>query len=123
MQTIKQKRAAYAARTRWHGNRVGYFGISRQEYVALAKSCNAAEKLGTETTGVGKGPFRVGCLLRLSGGNHDYELLVDGTGYMQLGRVQQNGQRVRLYAGGTNTEAPWGMLLQALRKSEGRLPA
>jgi hypothetical protein len=50
MQTINQKPPA-------PGDRVGYFGISRREFVALAKFSNAAEKIGLETTGISKGPF------------------------------------------------------------------
>jgi hypothetical protein len=59
----------------------------------------------------------------MSSGNHDYEVLVDGTGHMLLGRVENDGKRVKLCETGTNTEAQWGMLLQALENSEGRLPA
>ena len=73
-----------------------------------------------KTTGIGKGPFGAGCLLKMSSGNRDYELLVSDSG-MLLGHLK-NGQRIRLWAGGTNTEAQWGMLLQALRNNEARLP-
>jgi hypothetical protein len=123
MQTIKQKTAAPAgpAKTRWHGNRAGSFGITRREYVALGKFSNAAEKLGLETTNISKGPFGRGCLLKMSSGNHDYEVLVDRTGHALLGRVEKNGKRVKLCEGGTNTEAQWSALLQTLKNSEGRL--
>jgi hypothetical protein len=73
-----------------------------------------------KTASIGKGPFNQGCLLKLSGSN-DYEVLVDGTGHLLLGRVEKNGQRVRLCASGSNTEAGWAMLLQSLRNSEGRM--
>jgi hypothetical protein len=56
----------------------------------------------------------------MSSGRADYEVLMNGTGHMLLGRVT-NGKRVKLCEGGTDTEAQWVMLLQALRNSEGRL--
>ena len=71
VQTLRQKRAAPA-------NRGGHVGISQREYFGLAGFANAAEKLGVKTTGITKGPFNRGSLLKMSSGNHDYEVLVDG---------------------------------------------
>jgi hypothetical protein len=68
---------AHQAKTRWHGNRAGYFEISHQD-ASLARFSNAADKTGLKTTGITKGPFGVGCLLKMSSGNHYYEVLVDG---------------------------------------------
>jgi hypothetical protein len=110
MQTInKQKPVAGLAR----------FGISEREITALAKFSNAADKLGLKTTGIGKGPFGVGCLLKMSG-KADYEVILNGAGNLLLGRVE-NGKRVKLHGGGTNTEAQWTMVLNAVKRSEGRL--
>jgi hypothetical protein len=106
-QTIKQKPAG----ARLHGNRVGYFGVTHREYAALARFSNAAKKLGLETTGISKGPFGVGCLLKMSSGKADYEVLLNGAGHLLVGRIE-NGQRVKLGEGGTNTEAQWTMLLR-----------
>jgi hypothetical protein len=64
----------------------------------------------------------VGCRLKMSSGNYDYEVLVDGTGHMLLARVE-NGKRVSLCEGATNTEVQWERLLEAVRNSEGRLLA
>jgi hypothetical protein len=80
---------------------------------------NAADRLGLKTTGITKGPFGVGCLLKMSSGHQDYEVLVDSAGVL-LGRVGKSGQRVRLCTG-TNTETQWNTLLQTLRNSEGRM--
>jgi hypothetical protein len=91
--------------TRWRRtNRVGYSGISRHEFPALARFTSQAEALGFKMA-VGKGPFGVGCRLKMSKGNRDYELVLNGTGQMLLGMVRNDGSRVRLHAGGTNLEA------------------
>jgi hypothetical protein len=85
-----------------------------------AKFSNAADKLGLKTTSIGRGPFiGVGCCLKLSG-NHNYEVLLNG-GVMLLGRIEQDGKRVKLCEGGTSIEASWEKLLQAVKESEGRL--
>jgi hypothetical protein len=109
----------HQAKTRWHGNRVGHFGISHREYAALARFSTAADKAGVKTSKIGRGPFNQGCLLQLSSSNHNYEVLVDGAGQVLLGSVK-SGQRIKLCVSGTNTEASWEKLLQALRNNEGR---
>jgi hypothetical protein len=62
----------------------------------------------------------VGCLLQLSSSNHHYEVLVNGAGHLLLGRIEQNGKRVRLVEG-ADTEATWELFLQAVRNSERRI--
>jgi hypothetical protein len=117
METLNGVAPAIAARN----NRAASFAISPRDYLSLGRFSNAADKFGLKSTGITKGPFGQGALLKLSSSNHDYEVLVDGTGQMLLGRIE-NGQRVKLYAGSTNTKAAWDKLLEALRQSEGRLP-
>jgi hypothetical protein len=114
MQTINPK-------TRLRGTTGDYLGLTIREYIALGKFSSALDPFGVKTTGIGKGPFGVGCLLKVSGKAGQYEVHVDGTGRMFLGRVKNDGNRVRLCEGGTNTEASWERLLQVVRNSEGRL--
>jgi hypothetical protein len=122
MQTInKQKPVAPDPRSgvaRLYGARAGYFGITHREYFALGKFSNAADGLGLKTTGIGRGPFGVGCLLQLSSSNHHYEVLVNA-GHLLLGRVEKDGKRVRL-AEGADTEASWAMLLETVEREEKR---
>jgi hypothetical protein len=116
MALLKQKRAPGP---RWHTDRADYFAsISQREYLSLARFSLRAEAIGLKTTGIGKGPFGAGCLLKMSRG---YEALVDGTGNVILGRVEADGKRVRLWETGT-TQAGWDMLLRVLESSEGRQP-
>jgi hypothetical protein len=113
---------AHQAKTRWHGNRAGYFGITDREYFALGRFSTAADKAGLKTVSIGRGAFGVGCCMKMSGKAADYEVMVDGHGSMLLGKVEASGKRIRLAEGGSNIEASWAMLLTALKTSEGRLP-
>ena len=108
--------AAVAARN----GRAQALGLNPRDYLGLGRFSLAAEKLGVKATEVSKGPLGSGCLLKLASGNNHYEVLVDGTGGILLGRVEADGKRVRLCAAGTSSEAGWGKLVQALRTSEGR---
>jgi len=112
MQTLKEK-----PRSRYHGN-PAQLGISDRDYFCLTKFLPRAEALGLEATGLSKGPLN-GCILKLHGRSHDYELLVDGVGFMTLGRVKD---RTRLLAGSVNTEAVWDRVIAALKANEGRMP-
>jgi hypothetical protein len=116
MQTLTG--AAMAARN----GRAKALGLSPRDYLGLGRLSNAADKFGVRATEITKGPFGQGALLKLSSGNNHYELLVDGNGQMLLGRVEQDGKRVRLCEGRTNTEAQWNRMLGVLKQSEGRLP-
>ena len=91
-------------------------GITDRDYFYLTRFLPRAEALGLEATGFNKGPLN-GCVLKLHGRNHDYELLVDGTGFMTLGRIQ-NSQRTRLLAASVNTEAAWDRVVATLKASE-----
>jgi hypothetical protein len=115
MQTINPK-------TRLRGTVGDYFGLDTRTYVSLAKFASQVEKLGFKILAIGPGPFKAGALLKMASPNHDYELLVDGTGRMFLGRVENDGKR-SLREGGTNTEAQWEKLLSALKNSERRVSA
>jgi hypothetical protein len=110
MRLLKQR----ASGPRWHSNQ---FGIGQREYLALVRFSSKAEAIGLKTTGIGKGPFGAGCLLKMSKG---YEALIDGTGNVILGRVEADGKRVRLCQGSSGIEAGWEKLLLALENSEGR---
>jgi hypothetical protein len=112
MQTLNPK-------TRLRGTVGDYFGLNAREYIALGKFSNALDPIGVKTTGIGKGPFGQGCLLKLSG-KAQYEVHVVGTGHALLGRVEPNGERVRLCEAGSNTQAGWERLLATLKNSEGR---
>jgi hypothetical protein len=107
-------------RSRWHGNPHA-LGVSDRDYFCLTKFLPRAESIGLEATGLDRGTFN-GCVLRLHGRSHDYELRLNGNGQVLLGRTEKDGSRVRLCAGSANTEAQWDKLLEALRQSEGRLP-
>ena len=65
MPLLKQKRAAGPRR---YGSKAGFFAISLREYVALARFSSKAEAIGVKTTGITKGPFGAGCLLKMSKG-------------------------------------------------------
>jgi hypothetical protein len=110
-QTIQKS----AAKPWFHHNQAAHFKISTRDYLNLGKFSNAADKLGLKSTGITKGPFGSGCLLKMSGGAHTYELLL-GNGSALLGRVEANGKRVRLFNGPTAAETQWDNLLEALRK-------
>jgi hypothetical protein len=112
MQTInKQKPSAGLARLH---------GVSEREMTSLAKFSSGAEAFGIRTTAISRGPLLgVGCRLQLSG-KADYEVLISN-GQVLLGKVEANGQRIRLAEGGSNIEASWEKLLQAVRNSEGRI--
>lgn len=120
MQTVKQKPAAPAA-TRYHGPRANpQLAITARELAALACFSADAGKLGVKMTDLGKGPFGVGALLKLSGKAGQYEVLVNSGQHALLSRVE-NGKRIRLCKAGTSTEASWNALLIALKNSEGRM--
>lgn len=117
MQTLKGAApATFAARN----ERAAALGLSPRDYLSLGQFANALEPIGVKTTGITKGPFNQGCLLKLSGKAGQYEVHLDGNGSITLGRMEKDGQRVRLYAGSTATEAGWDRLLAAIRNSEGR---
>jgi len=98
--------AAIAARNK----RAVSFGLSPRDYLGLGRFSLAAEKLGVKATEITKGKFNQGAVLKLSGPDHNYEVLVDA-GNALLGRVEADGKRVRLCAAGTNSEASWGKLI------------
>jgi hypothetical protein len=103
--------------SRWkHGGDPRALGVTDLDYYGLTRFLPRAEALGLEATSFGKGPLN-GCVLKLHGRNHDYELLVDGTGFMTLGRIQ-NSQRTRLLAASVNTEAAWDRVVATLKASE-----
>jgi hypothetical protein len=115
MQTLKEKPR------KWHGEPAS-LGISHQQYFALSRFYSQAEALGLKVTDLDRGPLGQGCILKLRG-RHDYELRVDGTGFMLLGRTEKDGKRTRLYNGSTSTEAGWNRVLAALKASEGMVTA
>jgi hypothetical protein len=113
MQTLDN--AAIAVRNK----NAAYYGLTPRDYLALKRFSIAADNLGVKSNAISKGPLQ-GALLKLSSGNNNYEVLVDGAGQVLLGRVEADGKRVRLSAAGTNSEASWGKLIGALKASEGR---
>ena len=56
----------------------------------------------------------------MSGKAADYEMVLDGRGSVLLGKVEANGQRIRLAEGGSNIEATWTMLLKTVETEEKR---
>jgi hypothetical protein len=116
MQTLNS--AAIAARN----TRANALGLNPRDYLGLGRFSLAADKAGLKSTGITKGPLGQGALLKLSGAEHNYEVLVDGAGNALLGRVEKDGsKRVRLCSIGTNSEAGWEKLIEALKAGEGRL--
>lgn len=92
-----------------------YFGLSPQEYVSAARVSSKAEaELGLKTTAITKGPFGSGCLLKLAGARHEYELYLDGNGHALLGQVK-DGKRIRLCGAPSYTQASWTQLFAALK--------
>ena len=86
----------------------------------MGKFSNAADEFGLKTVSIDRGAFGLGCCLKLSG-KTDYEVLLNN-GIMLLGRIEKGtGKRVKLHEGGTNTEAQWEGVLDAIKRSEGRL--
>ena len=85
----------------------------------LGKFSNDADKFGLKTTSVGKA-LGLGCRLQLSSSNHNYEVLLNG-GIALLGRIEQDGKRIKLGEAGTNIESGWNVILNAIKRSEGVL--
>jgi len=106
--------AAVAARNK----NAAYYRVSPRDYLDLGHFSIAADKLGVKSTAITKGPFGQGALLKLTSGSNHYEVLVDGTGGMLLGKIEADGKRVRLCEGSTNTEAQWNRMLGVLKQSE-----
>jgi hypothetical protein len=106
---------------KWQGDPAA-LGINGRDYFCLTRFLPRAESLGLEATGLSRGPLNQGCVLKLHGRSHDYEVHLDGNGQVLLGRTEKDGSRVRLCAGSANTEAQWDRVLAALEASEGRLP-
>ena len=110
MHTLKDK-----PRSRYQGQ-PAQLGIGDRDYFCLTRFLPRAEALGLEATSFGKGPLN-GCVLKLHGRSGDFELCLDGCGFMTLGRIQ-NSQRVRLLAASVNTEAAWDRVVATLKASE-----
>jgi hypothetical protein len=115
---MQQTKGAAPAAIAARNNRAASLRLSPREYLSLGRFSNAADQLGIKSTGISKGPFGQGCLLKLSGKAGQYEVHLDGNGSMILGRVEQNGKRVRLCAGNSNTEADWNRLLAVIEKGK-----
>jgi len=118
MQT-KQKPVAGLARTST-SERASLYGLSQREYFSLGKFSNDADRFGLKTVGIARGMFGTGCVLQMSGKAADYEMVLDGRGSVLLGKVEANGQRIRLAEGGSNIEATWTMLLKTVETEEKR---
>jgi hypothetical protein len=95
-----------------------YLGLGEREYISLARFSSKAEALGLKLESIDKGRPFGGASLRLAGkAGNSYEVVVNGAGLL-LGKVTNDGTRIRLYAGST-TEASWNTLLARLKASEG----
>ena len=95
-----------------------HYGISRRDYLAMAKLSNACEdKLGIETVGIEKVKLGSGCVVELASGQFTYELKVE-RGMMVLGRVSREGVRQKLFTGGIAVAMDWEKLVDVVRASE-----
>ena len=114
MQKLTDAASAIAVRNK----NPAYYGVSPRDYLDLGHFSIAADKLGVKSTAIKKGKLSQGACLELSG-NNNYEVLVDGIGQVLLGKIEADGNRVRLCVGSTGTEQ-WNRMLGVLRNAEGR---